>query len=184
MRRISLDDGRTFDLVSVEGDGKHGRRWNAFSHMLHLLQGLARKAVTDVSAAFAGHGAARCSLIQTGASHMLGWEHRDVGVDCIGEAACGMLLLPPRQHREVDKGAPTGAVFAASAAALRAQPRALRVLVVSGRCGEARAVDDHAVSDDRFEIGAMPVTVVIVNSDHLGLAVLQPYQRSGRFLHL
>ena len=82
---------------------------------------------------------------------MLGRQHRDVGVDCVGEGACGMLLLPTRQHGDVEKGAPIGALLAAAAAALRAQPRPLRVLVVSGRCGEARAVDDHAVSDDRFE---------------------------------
>ena len=88
--------------------------------MLHPLQGLARKAVADVSAAFARQGAARGSLIQTGVSNMLGWQHLDVGVDCIGETACGMLLLPTRQYSEVDKGAPTGAVFAAAAAALRA----------------------------------------------------------------
>jgi hypothetical protein len=30
----------------------------------------------------------------------------------------------------------------------------------------------------------MPGTVVIVNGNHLRLAVLQPYQRGGRFLHL
>ena len=184
MRRISPDDGRTFDLVSVERDSKHAACWSAFSDMLYPLQGLACKAVADVSAAFARQSAARCSLIQTGALHMLGWQHRDVGVDCIGETACGMLLLPTRQHSEVDKGAPTSAVLAAAAAALRAHPRALRVLVVSGRCGETRAVDDRSLSDHRFEVGAMPGTVVIVNSNHLGLAVLEPYQRGGRFLHL
>ncbi|MDB5876061.1 MAG: hypothetical protein JWQ07_5503 [Ramlibacter sp.] len=147
MRRAGLDDGCALDLIFVKGDRQNGARRLIRSQAADLLQRLARKAIADFRAAFARHRAAGCALIKARASHMLGRQHREIGLDGVGECASGLLLLPSLQHSQIDEGTPAGAVLAAAAAALAAEARTLLKFVVSGGWGKARAVDDHAVSD-------------------------------------
>ena len=84
--------------------------------------------------------------------------------------------MPVLKQREVDERAPLRSVRAAAAAALPAESCTVRMCVVRTGSGKPRSIDDDALRDHRFEIGAMVFAIVIAYRNHLRLAVLQPHE--------